>query len=365
MKFTVVQEDFAAALSAVSKLVSPNPLVPALAGAQLSLSVDEGAARLSVAGGDGDNWVRTFVPVESEGESAQVAVSARLAADLVKDLPAGPLECELSEGALSIAFAGGSYRLPVFAEYPGVVPVSPEVSFTVAGAQFAEAFTRVAPAVGSVDALPILACVRLEAREDSLTLTATDRYRLSSVTVPLGSGPLEEALSSDIEARDLAAAAKLFAKAPVLQVAITDSVAVFSDGVTEVFLRLVAGDFPDWQRLLSSVSPTMWVSVQAQDLLAPVRRTARVSADVVSLTVGAEQIEVSGADASRGSGAEAVASSRDVDGDDMTLRFAVEYLSTGLASFGSRPVRLGVSAPERPMLVVDDAGAQHLVMPRR
>ena len=365
MKFTVSQKDFASALSAVSKLVSPNPIIPALSAAQLSLVVEDGSVRVSVAGGDGDNWVRTFVPAESDGESAQVAVSARLAADLVKDLPEGSLECELVDGALRMEFPGGAYSLPVFAEYPGVVPGTPETSFTVDGALFAEAFSRVSPAVGSVDALPVLACVRLEASESSVALAATDRYRLSSVVVPLVGGPLAAPVSANLEAGNLGSAVKLFAKAPAVQVALSDALVVFSDGVTEVFLRLVGGDFPEWRRLLDGVSPSTWVAVQAQDLLAPVRRAARVSADVVSLTVSADQLEVSGADASRGSGAEAIASTRDGDDDDMTLRFSAEYLVDGLASFGSRAVRLGVSAPERPVLLVDDAGAKHLVMPRR
>lgn len=366
MKFTVSQDVLATALAAVAKVTPSNPSVPSLAAATLELSVsDDGSGVLSVSGGDGENWVRTAVPVSGDLVAGAASVSARLAADLLKDLPAGEVSCELASGSFSLGFASGSYALPVFAEVRVDIPSLDVDPVEVNGAVLAEAAQRVAVAADHRGPTPILECVRLELSEQSLVLAATDRYRLSSVPVPLLSEHSGDDAAANVLASQLVAVSRLLAKSETVQVRLGETVLSLADGSTQVFLRLVGGDFPKWRSLLDSTSPSTWFEVSAESLLAPVRRSARMSNDAVSVTFEAEEAEVSGADASLGSGSERVSVVRDSEGEAVTMRFASRYLIESLASFGGREVSLGVSTPERALLVKDDAGAVHLVMPRR
>lgn len=365
MKFTTSQGSLAAALAAVAKVTPSNPMVPSLAAAVLEVVDRDGVGSLTVTGGDGENWVRTTVPLSGEFESGVVAVAGRLAADLAKDLPDAALDCAVENGKFSIDFGSGSCALPVFADVTVSLPSLDADAFVVSGDSLASAASRVAVAASRKESLPILECIRLELDAEALVLAATDRYRLSSVSVPLPTAWENDPVSVNVLAAEFVPAVKLLAKSPQVSVRMSETLVSLSDGSTEVFLRAIGGDFPKWRTLLSSTTPSTWIQVDPSTLLMPVRRSARLSGDLVSVTFDEAEAEVSGADASLGSAVERVAISRSEPGETITMRFAAQYLMDGLASFGDREVSLGVSSAERALLVKDTDGAVHLVMPRR
>ena len=63
-------------------------------------------------------------------------------------------------------------------DYPEL-PELPEISGTVDGAEFAEAVKQVQIAVSKDETLPLLTGIRVEINGDTITLLATDRYRLA------------------------------------------------------------------------------------------------------------------------------------------------------------------------------------------
>ena len=63
-------------------------------------------------------------------------------------------------------------------DYPEL-PELPEISGTVDGAEFAEAVKQVQIAVSKDETLPLLTGIRVEINGDTMTLLATDRYRLA------------------------------------------------------------------------------------------------------------------------------------------------------------------------------------------
>ena len=67
--------------------------------------------------------------------------------------------------------------MPV-ADYPEL-PELPQISGTVDGAEFAKAVSQVQIAVSKDETLPLLTGIRLEISGSTMTLLATDRYRLA------------------------------------------------------------------------------------------------------------------------------------------------------------------------------------------
>ena len=118
-----------------------------------------------------------------DGEVADpgtVLVSGRLLADIARSLPARPVDIA-SDGSKVVITCGSArftlQTLPV-EEYPEL-PALPETSGTVDGALLAEAVGQVAVAAGRDDMLPTLTGIRVEIEGESVTLAATDRYRLA------------------------------------------------------------------------------------------------------------------------------------------------------------------------------------------
>lgn len=124
------------------------------------------------------------------------------------------------------------------------------------GAQIAHGLDSVLPHAAKDDALPTLCAVQLTADGDTLTLAATDRYTLGTITVPY-SGPAFTFLLDRPDAVTLAKLLKVACKIVAESVTLTVdgdrlTVATFDTTVT---YRQVAGEFPRWGRLIPSGEP--------------------------------------------------------------------------------------------------------------
>ena len=175
MKFRLERDVLADAVAWTARTLPNRPTVPVLAG--LRLDVTDGAVTFS----SFDYEVSGRVTVDGEvADSGTVLVSGRLLADIARSLPARPVDIG-SDGAKVVITCGSArftlQTLPV-EEYPEL-PTLPESSGTVDGAVFAEAVSQVAVAAGRDDMLPTLTGIRVEIEGESVTLAATDRYRLA------------------------------------------------------------------------------------------------------------------------------------------------------------------------------------------
>jgi DNA polymerase-3 subunit beta len=118
-------------------------------------------------------------------EPGQVLVPGRLLSDIVRSLPAQPVDLRV-EGTRVVLTCGRRAspcrRCPV-EDYPAL-PAMPATAGTLGSDVFAAAVAQVALAAGRDDTLPVLTGVRFEIEGETLTLAATDRYRLAVRTLP-------------------------------------------------------------------------------------------------------------------------------------------------------------------------------------
>ena len=108
------------------------------------------------------------------------SISGRLLADISRSLPAKPVD--ITSDATRMELVCGSARftlqtLPV-ADYP-TLPTMPEATGTVPSALFAQAVAQVVVAAGRDELLPVFTGVRVEIEGDTISLLATDRYRMA------------------------------------------------------------------------------------------------------------------------------------------------------------------------------------------
>uniref|UniRef100_UPI000CE36D64 DNA polymerase III subunit beta n=1 Tax=Mycobacterium avium TaxID=1764 RepID=UPI000CE36D64 len=164
LKFRLVRESFADAVSWVAKSLPSRPAVPVLSGVLLS-GTDEG---LTISGFDYEVSAEAQVAAEIASPGS-VLVSGRLLSDIVRALPNKPIDFYVDGNRVALNCGSARFSLPTMAveDYP-TLPTLPEETGTLPADLFAEAIGPVAIAAGRDDPLPMLTGIRGEVSGDTV-----------------------------------------------------------------------------------------------------------------------------------------------------------------------------------------------------
>jgi DNA polymerase-3 subunit beta len=374
VKVRVGREVLADAVGWVAKGLPSRPSVPILAG----MLVEAGDGQVTLSGFDYESSAQVSVPAEV-ADAGRFLVSGRLLADICRSMPRDSVD--LSGEAARVQVSSGSSRfvlhtLPL-GEYPAL-PEVPTATGVVSGELFARAVGQVVSAAGRDDTLPVFTGIRLEIRGSTISLLATDRYRLALRTFEWE--PIDPAIEANalVPAKLLADLAKAMAGNELtLALGSTrtgDGLMGFAGGGRRATSRLIDGDFPKVRSLIpaeSAIATT--VRVDTAVLVEAVKRVALVAERTtpVRLTFadGTATLDA-------GSGDEAQAS-ESVDvvliGEPVVTGFNAGYLLDGLASIGAPVAHFAFTQPTKPANLTglrspDDSPAgesAYILMPMR
>ena len=201
-------------------------------------------------------------------------------------------------------------------------------SIVVAHDELIDAVRQVAVAVCADAEFPTIGGVHMEICDGALVLTATDRYLLSTRTLP-SQVTTSASASATVDVNDLTDA---IGERHVVTVAIGSEVAV--DGKS---CRVISGDFPDYRVVLAGLSE-------------PVSRLVLTIASLRESMEGRDTITLDITDA---------------NGVPDRIHFRTDTLAPALASAIGPDVMLDISAPDRPVVVrsATDGDFTTLVMP--
>ncbi len=377
MKFRVAREDLADAVAWVAKSLPARPPVPVLGGILLTIDEAEPSV-LNVVGFDYEVSTKAQVSVDAES-SGRVLVSGRLLSEITRSLPANrPVDIAVDGSRVSIRGGSARFTLPTMPvdDYPAL-PEMPETSGSVEAAKLAEAVAQTVIAAGRDDALPMTTGIRIEIEGETLTLAATDRFRLALRTLswaPAGPEPLSTAVL--VPARTLSDAAKTLGGTKDVTVSLGSGLLGLEAGGRRTTVRLMDLEFVKYRSLLPSESTTT-VDVGVQDLTDAIKRVSlvtdrghhlrlQVADGVLTLTAGGDD---------EGRAEEDL--QIEADGAELLIAFNPGYLIDGLGVLRTSKVRLAFTTPSRPALLlpldpddaaaaaIDEAAYRYLVMPAR
>jgi DNA polymerase-3 subunit beta len=373
VKFRVERDVLAEAVTWAARALPARPPVPVLAG--LLIEADPaGLLRLS----SFDYEVSGRVAVAAEvSDAGTVLVSGKLLAEISRSLPNKPVD--VSTDGTKVSLTCGSSRFTLLTmpvdDYPEL-PTMPDASGAIAGDVFTEAVAQVSIAASRDETLPILTGIRVEIRGETLTLLATDRYRLALRTLswrPLS--PDAEAVAL-VRARTLSEVAKALGAAGDVTVALatggTTELVGFEAGGRRATSLLVDGDYPPVRRLFPETSPTHAV-VGTQSLIEAVRRVALVAErnTPVRLTFTDGSVTLEAGQGEDAQASEALEST--LVGEELTIAFNPQFLLDGLGALGKPFARLSFTQPQKPAVISgqaqldgeDDDTYRYLIMPVR
>ena len=174
MRFQVERDVLADAVAWVSRALPGRPVIPVLSGLLLTAADD-----LTLSCFDYEVSARVQVDAKVV-EPGIVLVPGRLLAEITRSLPSLPVEFADDPEGVSLTCGSASFTLVTLPveDYPEL-PDLPQAAGTVDGGALAAAISQVTPAASRDDTLPLLTGVNIEVNGETMTLAATDRYRLA------------------------------------------------------------------------------------------------------------------------------------------------------------------------------------------
>jgi DNA polymerase-3 subunit beta len=373
MKFRVERDALADAVAWTAKSLPNRPPVPVLAGVLLSV----GDGRLEVSGFDYEVSSQVGVDIQADADGV-ILVSGRLLAEITRALPDKPVDVATDGSRVEITCGSARFTLPTLPveDYP-TLPEMPAGVGSVDSAAFASAVAQVAVAAGRDDTLPMLTGVRVELESATMTMVATDRYRLAIKELPWRPDSSQISTAALVPARTLAETARtLGALGGDVTVALADGglgegLIGFAGGGRRTTSRLLNDDFPKVKSLLPD-SYAAEAKLPVAVLTEVVKRVALVAERNTPVRLGFSDegliVEAGGNDDARAS----EAMECEYAGEAMTIAFNPAFLLDALGVLDQPVAVLSFNDPKKPAVLAGatedgdvDAGYRHVLMPVR
>ncbi|NUR26240.1 MAG: DNA polymerase III subunit beta [Catenulispora sp.] len=362
-----------AGLVAATSMLPARPASPVLAGVRL----DAAERELIISSFDYD--VSTRIRLDASVLSAgTVLLEGKRLHDLLKKSRGESVRIS-TDGAKAVVEPGPSRfelgTLPL-AKYP-VLPDLPKAGGAVFVQQFLGTVKKVLLAVGQDGAMPALGGVRMEFGPDTMTLVASDRYRLTVAEIPwFPDDPEAEHAPLLVPAAILKTIASRWKAATGrarigIGAAEPGGVVGFAHGAETCTARLLPGEFVNHQALFAPGYP-LGIVVETAPLKAATELINLVAggASPVELAFAPGEVVVSTGAGSATHGSESVPAL--YDGPAFSVSFNPQHLLDWLGASDKGFVRIAISRPSKPVVLTghgtpvatDDDGIRYLLMPK-
>ena len=352
-------------LQTAARALSTRTTLPSLGGIMLVAREGKAVARAT----DSELAVTVTLDAQVEGDG-QILLPGRLLADVARALPQGTVEITERRDQHDVEITAGTARFHLRLLDAEDFPRLPELgegAITMPAGALAETVDRVARAASRDEVRPILTGIMVSVEESTLTMVATDSYRLSVKRTDLADaspGPLE----ANVPARAMRELARIVSQNGVegVEVALPGNQIVFRAGEVTLSSRLIEGQFPNYRQLLPDAfdHDVRLPRSEFLDVARRIRYLAQRNAPLKlafaegELTVAAETPEIGDASESMPCAFE---------GEAMEIAFNPQFFIEGIESVETEELVLRLTSPLRPGLL-QAAGSEdfsYLVMPIR
>ncbi|MQA99574.1 MAG: DNA polymerase III subunit beta [Actinobacteria bacterium] len=376
MKFRCERDDILEAVQFASRAISNRATLPVLSG----LKIEAGTDRISVASTDLELTMQTVFKAAVD-EPGTAIVPGRLFGEMVRSLGAGQVSLARGEGEVEIGSGRGQFRVKTLAadDYPALATEDSDetvdaVTIEVDGSHLATALSQVVRAASTDESRQVLTGVLWEIESGSLTLAATDSYRLAVRNLRVDGGPAE-LRKVVLPARVLGEIARyLQGGAGGVGCSVRENLVVFTlragddtkaNGDAVIGSRFIEGEFPNYRQLIPETYPNA-LTIEREALIDVVGRVGLLAQNnmPVKLHLGAE-LEVSAHTPDVGEGQEVV--DAEYQGESLVIAFNPQFLLEGASAVQTDRVVLEAGDGLKPAILRGEGqdAFTYLLMPVR
>ena len=372
MNFIVERDPLIDAVNWVARSLSARPIQTALLGIIIDVT-----DVITLTGSDLETSTKASISADIKSKG-KVLVPGRLLAEIARSLPTKPISFTLDGTRVLVKAGSAKFTLPTLPinEYPNL-PELPQTAGSIPSDVFTTAVQQVAIAAGRDDSLPTLTGVQIEINKNTITLAATDRYRLAVKEINWLPKDQNLEASTLLRARTLVDAAKLLVGSGEIVFALSPSttnekLVGFISEEKSMISRTLDGTFPPFRHLLPTDS-TAEATIEVAPFLDSVRRVALVTDKTVPLRLifanNTLQLEA-------GTGEDAQATEElniNYSGENINIAFNPTFLTDGLQAINSPFVHISFTRDKKPAVLTgktEPGGAvntsyKYLLMPMR
>ena len=358
MKIRLERDVLAEAVQWAARSLPLRPSVPILAG--LLVQADADGVTFSSFDYETSAQIHVTAAVADEG---QVLVSGRLLADISRSLPPKPVDITSDDTKVELICGSARFTLQTLpvADYPSL-PAMPEATGTVPSAAFAQAVAQVVVAAGRDELLPVFTGVRVEIDDDTISLLATDRYRMALKELTWNPSRPQSSATALVPARVLSETSRSMTAGEEIMLSLSDGGA--GDGIIgfdgrgpagqrQTTTRLLDGEFPKVRHIMDTAA-LMNVRMGTTEVIAAAKRVALVAERNTSLRMlmgdGFVTLEAATGDQAQASESIEAIIDQPGGGDPVVTAagFNPSYLLDALGAFDTPYVNFAFTAPSKP-----------------
>jgi len=364
MKLQINKDDIYKAVSFVGKAVTVKPTTPVLG--NILMETESGGLRLI--GTDLETTIKTWVPAKILNEGA-VTAPARTLIEFLASVADEKISLELEKESLVINTAKTHASVPTISasEFPTPPEAEKSKSKKIKKKSLLSSVKQVGVAASLDEGRPILTGVLFRTNKENTQLVATDGYRLAKKDM----GVLLDEEEVIVPARVLMESSKILDESEdeFINIGISrgDNQAYFEVAHTEVFTKLLAGEFPKFEQII----PDQFIAsalLEKEDFLSNLKTATTFAKDignVVHLLFSEKEQSISASSAQIGEGR--VSLQAKVKGQDIKISFNSRFLAEGVGVLTGEKFEVQFADPDKPALIksAEDPSFMYLVMPVR
>ncbi len=370
MKFQILQENLSKAVGVASRFASTKAQLPILG--NILLSTKKSKVYVSSTNLEISASVQVGAKIEEEGE---ISIPAKVISELVSNLPKETIFLSAEKEQLKISTTGFSSKILGInsSDFPKIpTSINQEKAVKLSQEALSAALSQVLFATSVDETRPILTGVLFLFSSNSLSLIATDGFRLSRKIITfdikkedVGKVIIPKGVLGEIVRVDSSVGEILMLRED------REKQVIFGMGNTILTSRLLEGEYPDFEKIIPK-SSIVKVLLDKEEFLRAIKLAsifARESANIVKIKVLEDSVRVSAESGSAGSQEAKVDAKVDLGGGEYTepfeIAFNYKFLEDFLHSVTGEEVEMRFSGVSSAGVFLDpkDSSYLHLIMP--
>lgn len=378
MKFRCERDDLLAAVQFASRAISNRATLPVLSGLRIE-ATEQGT--VVVAATDLELTMETSFKAGVD-EPGKLIVPGRLFGEMSRSLSAGQVSVHGTEGEVEIGSGRGQFRVKSLApdDYPALpledkASESESISVEVDAALLSTSLSQVVRAASGDESRQVLTGVLWEVEAGTLTLAATDSYRLAVRNLKV-SGGTAEVRRVVVPSRTLAELGRaLTGSGGMVRAQIKENLIAFTipsggtegsgSGESVIGSRFIEGEFPNYKQLIPQGYANA-LTVDRESLLEVTRRVGLLAQNNLPVKLNlAVELEVSANTPDVGEGQEVLEA--EYEGEPLVIAFNPQFLIDGASAVTSDRLVLEAGDGLKPAILRGEGEPDftYLLMPVR
>ncbi len=359
MKFTCTQENLNHGLNLVSHIASKNTSLPILN--NVLIRAEKGSLNLITTNLEMGINCQIRGKIENEGS---FTVNSKLFYDYINLLSSQNIDLELKDENIKIKTEKQNTKIKGSnaEEFPLLPQIEKKDPIICSISQMVKAISQVIFSVSVSETRPEISGVYFKFKDDSLTLAATDSYRLAEKTIKLKEKTTQEK-EVIVPAKTIGELYRILSningpedvvddeKGPQLEIYFEDNQVLFSFDNVELVSRIIEGQYPNYKQIIPIDYKTKAI-VNIADFIKATKTAAlfsRTGIYDINVEIKGGKLEVSSTNNQLGESKASVESK--AEGDDNSIIVNYRYLLDGLQSMDSTSVIFEMTDMANPCLL--------------